>query len=119
MATTGSMNKLATFQRDTGTIGLGGSKVSHWTDIPGLVRVPVEYKPQRGRERVQAGRLEAATVAFIVVQGCRAVRGLTPADVVIVHDETGDIPHRVHSIENPDQMGQDYEIITEKGVQLG
>lgn len=119
MATQGSMNKLATFQRDTGTIGLGGSKTRNWSDLPGLVRVPVEYKPQRGRERVQAGRLEAATVAFVTIQDCAAVRGVTPADIIVIHDDRGDIPHRIYSIENPDQRSRDVEIVVEKGVQLG
>ncbi len=119
MATQGSMSKIATFQRDTGTVGVGGSKVRHWTNIPGLVRVPVEYRPQRGRERVQAGRLEAATVGFITLQACDAVRGLTPADIMVVHERTGDVPHRIYSIENPDQRDRDYELVVEKGVQLG
>lgn len=119
MATVGGMNKLVTFQRDTGTVGVGGSKTRHWTNLPGLARVPVEYKPQRGRERVQAGRLEAATVAFITIQDCAAIRGLTPADIVIVHEQTGDVAHRIYSIENPDQIGRDVEIVVEKGVQLG
>lgn len=113
------MNKLATFRRDTGAIGAGGTKTRHWTDIPGLVRVPVEYRPQRGRERVQAGRLEAATVGFVTLQGCDAVRSLTAADIMIVHEQSGDVSHRIYSIENPDQRSRDYELVVEKGVQLG
>lgn len=119
MATTGSMSKLATFKRDTGAVGVGGSRTRNWTDLPGLVRVPVEYKPQRGRERVAAGRLEAATIAFITVQACDAIRHVTPADIIVIHDETGDIAHRIYSLENPDQRSRDYEIVAEKGVQLG
>lgn len=119
MATQGSMNKLATFKRDTGAVGVGGSKTRHWTDIPGLVRVPVEYRPERGRERVQAGRLEASTVAFITIQDCAAVRGVTPADVVFIHEQSGDVPHRIYSLENPDQRSRDVEIVAEKGVSLG
>jgi head-tail adaptor len=113
------MTKRVTFQRDTGTIGVGGSKTRHWTDIPGLVRVPVQYQPQRGRERVQAGRLESATVGFVTLQGCDAVRSLTPADIMVVHEQSGDVSHRIYSIENPDQRSRDYEIVVEKGVQLG
>lgn len=119
MATQGSMTKRVTFQRDTGTIGVGGSKTRHWTDIPGLIRVPVEYRAQRGRERLQAGRLEATTAGIVTVQGCDAVRGLTPGDIMVVHEQSGDIPHRIYSIENPDQRSRDYEIVVEKGVQLG
>lgn len=119
MATTGSMSKIATFKRDTGAVGVGGSRTRNWTDLPGLVRVPVEFKPQRGRERVAAGRLEAATIAFVSIQACEAVRHLTPADIVVIHDETGDLPCRIYSIENPDQRNRDYEIVVEKGVQLG
>lgn len=119
MATQGSMSKIATFKRDTGAVGVGGSKTRNWTDLPGLVRVPVEYKPQRGRERVAAGRLEAATVAFVTVQACNAVRALTPADIVVLHEPNGDVAHRIYSIENPDQRNRDYEIVVEKGVQLG
>jgi head-tail adaptor len=119
MATQGSMSKLATFKRDTGAVGPGGSKIRNWTDVPGLVRVPIEYKPQRGRERVAAGRLEAAALAFITIQDCNAVRDLTPADVVVVHEQSGDVPHRIYSLENPDQRSRDVEIVAEKGVQLG
>lgn len=119
MATQGSMGKLATFKRDTGAVGTGGSKTRNWTELPGLVRVPVEYKPQRGRERVQAGRLEAATVAFVTLQDCAAVRGVTPADIIVIHEQSGDVPHRIYSLENPDQRSRDIEIVVEKGVQLG
>lgn len=119
MATLGSMNKRATFQRDTGTVGVGGSRTRHWSDLPGLVRVPVEYKPERGRDRVQAGRLEASSLGLFVVQGCAAVRDLTTSDIIVIHEQSGDVPHRIVSIENPDQRGRDYEIVAEKGVQLG
>lgn len=118
MATQGSMNKLATFQRDTGVPGVGGSKKRHWTALPGLERVPVEYKPERGRERVQAGRLEASAAAIVTIQDCRAVRGLTPADIVVVHEEAGDVPHRIDSIGNPDQRSRDVEIVAVRGVSL-
>lgn len=119
MATQGSMSKFATFKRDTGTIGVGGSKSRNWTPIPGLTRVPVEYRPQRGRERVQAGRLEAATAAFVTIQASDAVRSLTAADIIVIHERAGDVPHRIYSIENPDQRDRDYELVVEKGVQLG
>ncbi|TDW21067.1 hypothetical protein EV128_12236 [Rhizobium azibense] len=119
MATQGSMSKLATFQRDTGAVGVGGAKTRHWTNLPGLERVPVEYRPQRGRERVQAGRLEASTVAFVTIQDCEAVRALTPADIIVIHEQSGDVPHRIYSLENPDQRSRDVEIVVEKGVQLG
>jgi len=119
MATQGSMSKLATFQRDTGTIGVGGSKTRHWTDIPGLKRVPIEYRPQRGRDRVEAGRLESSAVGFITIQSCIAVDGLTAGDTVIVHERSGDVPHRISSIGNPDQRNRDVEIVVEQGVQLG
>lgn len=118
MATIGSQSKRATFQRDTGTQGVGGSRKRVWTNLPGLERVPVEYKPRRGREAVNAGRLESSTVALVTVQGCAAVRALTPADIVIIHEDGADIPHRIDSIENPDQRGRDYEIVVGKGVQM-
>ena len=119
MATPGSMSKLATFKRDTGGTGVGGSKTRNWTNIPGLERVPVEYRPQRGRERVQAGRLETSALAFITIQDCAAVRGLTTADVVVIHEQSGEIAHRIYSLENPDQRSRDVEIVAEKGVSLG
>lgn len=119
MATQGSMVKRATFKRDTGTPGPGGSKTRNWTAIPGLVRVPVEYKPERGRERVTAGRLESATVAYITVQDCAAIRDVTTGDIIVVHERSGDVAHVIHSLENPDQRGRDVEIVAEKGVQLG
>jgi hypothetical protein len=112
------MNKLATFQRDTGATGVGGSKTRNWTPLPGLERVPIEYRPQRGRERVNAGRLENSTVAYITIQDCAAVRALSPSDIIVVHEQTGDVPHRIYSLENPDQRSRDVEIVAEKGVQL-
>jgi len=119
MATQGSMNKLATFMRDTGAVGPGGSKARNWTPLPGLARVPIEYKPQRGRERVAAGRLESAALAYITIQDCAAVRDLTAADIVVVHEQSGDVPHRIYSLDNPDQRSRDVEIVAERGVQLG
>ena len=118
MATTGSMEKRATFQRDTGTVGVGGSKTRHWTDLPGLKRVSVEYRPERGRERAQAGRLEASAVAIVTLQDCAAVRALTEADIIVIHEQAGDVPHRIDSIGNPDQRSRDIEIVAVKGVQL-
>ncbi len=115
MATLGTMNKLATFQRDTGTIGVGGSRKRNWSNLPGLVRVPVQYKPERGRDRVQAGRLEASAMALFIVQGCAAIRDLKTSDVVVIHEQNGDVAHRIISIENPDQHGRDFEIVAEKG----
>lgn len=118
MANTGSMSKRATFQRDTGTIGVGGSKTRNWSTLPGLARVPVEYRPERGRERVQAGRLESSAPAIITLQDCAAVRDLTPADIIVIHEQTGDVPHRIDSIGNPDQQSRDIEIVAVRGVQL-
>lgn len=119
MATIGSMTKRATFRRDTGTIGVGGSKTRHWTDLPGLIRVSIEYRPERGRERVQAGRLEASAAAIITIQDCAAVRALTPADIIVVHEQSGDVAHVINSIGNPDQRSRDVEIVAVQGVQLG
>ena len=112
------MMKYVTFKRDTGAIGVGGSRERVWTPLEGLVRVPASYTPERGRERVQAGRLQSQTAGMITVQGCNAIRGVTSADIVVVHEQSGDVDHVIHAITNPDQNQALYELTIETGVSL-
>lgn len=112
------MMKYATFKTETGVVGVGGSVTRVWTSVEALTRVPVNYMPERGRERVQAGRLQSQTAGTIKVQGCNAIRAITAGDIVVIHEQAGDVEHVIHAITNPDQNQAVYEMTIETGVSL-
>jgi head-tail adaptor len=115
----GWANKIATFQRNVGGRGVGGSVTYEWQNIAGLVRVSVEYKAERGSDKVNAGRLESSLGGVLRVYGCDAVRELASGDTVVMHDIGKDTVHNIKTISNPDNTGHQYELVVETGVSRG
>lgn len=115
----GWANLRATFKRDTGVEGVGGSVERVWLPIDNLTRVPVEYKPERGRDRVEAGRIQSSVAGVLRIYGSDATRQITPADTITVHHIGGDVDYTIQSVTNPDNTGHQYEMTVEEGVSLG
>lgn len=105
----GRLRKRAFFQRkDREPDEQGGGAVS-W--VPLLDRAAA-FAPERGRERLKAGRLEAALGGVVTIRSCSATRAITEADRVLIDG----VPYQIRSIANPDSRDRDLEIVVEKGV---
>ena len=69
--------------------------------------------PERGRERVDAGRLESAAGATLEVRSSSDTRGVTPADRVLINGTT---VYNIREIDNPDRRNRRLVMVLEKGV---
>lgn len=108
----GKLNKRVTFQREQlAPDGIGGNALT-WSPIAGLAGIPCRFIPERGRERLEAGRIEAAAAGILVVRSSEGTRGLTEKDRAVFDG----VPHNIKSITNPDQRGRDLELVVERGV---
>lgn len=105
----GRLNKRCTFQSPVETDDGGGGSAIVWTDG---VTVWGGLAPERGRERVDAGRLTGNTGGVLTVRSSIATAAITPASRVIIDGETWN----VRSNESPDQRGKFREMVVEKGV---
>lgn len=97
--------------------GQGGSTVD-FVPLDGLERIPAEYKPERGQERIEAGRVQAEVAGTLRVRSCAAVRDVTASDFVILHEIDGDVTHAIRADINPDQRNRFVEFTIERGVAL-
>lgn len=108
----GRLVKKVTFQREqTADDGGGGQEVT-WASITGLVRVSASFTPERGRERLEAGRLEAAVAGRLWMRSFAAARGVTEKDRVMIDD----VPYVIRSITNPDGRNIELEMTVERGA---
>lgn len=71
------------------------------------------YAPERGREQVSQGRIQASAMALLTIRWARHIAyAVTESTRVIVDD----VPHNIRSIANPDQRRKALEIVVERGV---
>lgn len=108
----GRLNKKVTFQRSSSVSDGGGGGAVSWANITGLVRVSASYTPERGRERIEADRLEAASAGVLRMRSFELSRTITELDRVLIDD----IPHQIRSVINPDQKNAELEMTVERGV---
>lgn len=109
MARIGRLNKRVTFQSESRVPdGAGGNSVS-WANG---VTVWGAFHPERGRERLQGGRLEASLAGILVVRSSNDTRSITERDVVTVDG----IRYAIKSISNPDQRNHMLEMMVERGT---
>ncbi len=73
------------------------------------------FQPQRGREALEAGRLESS------VAGILTIRQSTEADAVTAADQVriGGAEYQIRAIVDPTQRGAYWEISVERGVGQG
>lgn len=106
MAGAGTLRQRVTFQQEVTTPdGMGGTS-SSWSNT---VTVWAGVKSLRGREMVQAGRLEASTVYLITLR----YRDDITEDMRILWKNK---LLNIRSIANPDQKQQWLEVTAEAGV---
>ncbi len=73
------------------------------------------FKPERGRERLEAGRLEASHAGVLTVRSSSDTRGVTEADQVRIDG----VAYQIRTIANPDRRGRFLEMTVERGVGQG
>lgn len=108
----GRLIKRVTFQREAATDDDGGGQAVSWGNITGLVRISATFMPERGRERIEAGRLEAAIAGVLQIRSFTLSRTVTEKDRVLIDD----IPHQIRAIVNPDQRNEMLDMTVERGV---
>lgn len=108
----GNLVKRVTFQREATVDDDGGGQSVSWADISGLVRVSASFAPERGRERLEAGRLEAAVAGRLWMRSFALARTITEKDRVMIDD----VPYVIRSIVNPDGRNIELEMTVERGA---
>lgn len=105
----GALNKKVTFQREKRTDdGSGGSNRSFVDDFT----VWGGFSPERGSERLEAGRLEAAQGGILRVRSSSTTRSVDESWRVLIDD----VPHQIRGRGNPDQRNRMIEFTVERGV---
>lgn len=109
MARAGQFRDRVTFQQSVETPDGGGGVALVWQTV---AVVWGRYMPQRGRERVAAGRMEASVEGVLHVRGSPETRAITAAHRVLI----GGASYNIRSVANPDRRGQIIEMTVEEGV---
>tara|TARA_Y100000815_G_scaffold228067_1_gene216877 strand:- start:305 stop:646 length:342 start_codon:yes stop_codon:yes gene_type:complete len=107
----GQLRDRVSFYRLTEADDGYGNVHSGWADDPFLT-VWGAFQPERGRERLEAGRMESAVAGVLTVRSSADARAVTPADKVAVKGED----YAIRSITNPDRRNRFLEILVERGV---
>jgi SPP1 family predicted phage head-tail adaptor len=108
--TAGQLRNRVAFQQELrADDGGGGSEVT-W---PTAFTVWGGFRPERGQERLEAGRLQSA------VAGVLTVRATSQTDQIKAEDWRCTIdgdPYNIRSIVDRDMRGKFYEMTVERGV---
>lgn len=105
------LRKRVTFQRESRTADGAGGYALAWTT---LCSVWGQNAPERGRERVAAGRVEADLTGILTVRSSTKTRAVTTSDKVLIDG----VAHNIRSISNPDQGNRFLEMVVERGVSV-
>ena len=89
----GRLRDRVQFQRETGGDDGYGNSVSGWADHG--VPVPADMRETLGKEKVEAGRVEASRTATLRVRANALTNGITPADAAVVRGERWNIRSNV------------------------
>ncbi|MEM6381088.1 MAG: phage head closure protein [Pseudomonadota bacterium] len=104
----GPMRKRITFQQEVkAPDGAGGHDLS-WID---LTTVWGSFKPERGTERVEAGRLEDSLRGVIKVRSSSITRQVTAGFRAMIDGQ----PYNLGPPSNPDQRNRYLEFVAERG----
>lgn len=113
MPRAGRMRDRITFQRHEDVADGMGGRDAGWRD---LFTVWGELRPERGRERVEAGRVSERTAGVLVVRSSVQTRGLTAADRF--QDAAGAI-YQIRSVTDPARRRRELEITFDDGAATG
>lgn len=104
----GSMRKRITFQLETEVPDGGGGYELGWSE---LATVWGSFKPERGNERVQAGRIAETLAGVMRVRSSATTRLVTTSHIAVMDGEG----YNIRSITNPDQRDKYIELAVERG----
>ena len=114
-----SMRAIVTFKEPGGAgDGMGGGYSRDYVPIVGLERIKGEFKPERGRERLESGRLESTVAGTLRVRSSAAARSVRAGNIVTMHEIEGDEDYNIHAVINPDQRNRYLEFTIERGGAL-
>lgn len=105
----GPLRKRIRFERGSKTADGGGGSSLQWLQF---LEVWGSFAPERGRERVEAGRLEAAVAGIVRIRSSLSARQILTSDRAVFDG----VPHQIRSITNPDQRNKYLELVVERGV---
>ncbi len=105
----GLLNKRAAFERRMLVDDNAGGNTEAWAP---LVTVWAQFAPERGRERIQAGRLDAALAGVLRIRSSIESRGIVVTDRATIDGHV----YNIRSIANPDQRGRVLELAIESAV---
>jgi SPP1 family predicted phage head-tail adaptor len=110
MLRAGRLNKRVAFaRRDSTADAYGNVSAGGWT---ALFTVAGGLRESTGRERIQAGALQAPMAAMLTVRSSSLTRLLTEADSAVIDG----VRWNIRSIANPDQRNQRLELTVEREV---
>jgi SPP1 family predicted phage head-tail adaptor len=109
---TPNLRERVTFQRLTGGDDGYGNVVAGWADLSGGVSIPADMRETPGKERVDAGRLEASATATIRIRSSAFARGLTETDRVLARG----VAWNIRGIAPMGNNGMFLDILCERGV---
>lgn len=107
----GQLRDRVTFQKEIRTPDGGGGSTKSWGDD---LTVWGQFNPERGRERLAAGRLESALGGVLKIRSSIAARALTTSHRVTIDGDR----FQIRSIANPDRRNRFLEMVVEKNVAL-
>lgn len=102
----GLLNKRARFERLERVPSGAGGYSEQWVEH---ATVWAQFSPERGRERVQQGRIASAFAGVLRIRSSVTARAITQAHRVVLDGVT----YNIRSIANPDQRGDMLEMVIE------
>lgn len=101
---------IVSFQRlDTTADVYGNVSSGGWSEV---FETRGDLRETRGRERVEAGALQAPMSAILMVRSDTLTRGVTESDSAVIDG----VRWNIRSIANPDQRSRWLEMTVERGV---
>jgi len=80
----GRLRHRVTFQRTVaGDDGYGNATTSGWATVINALRLSASFRPEFGREQLEAGRLEATLRGTLTVRRSSVTKTITEADRVV------------------------------------
>ena len=104
----GSLRKRITFRSEIEAAdGYGGYALT-WSD---LTTVWGSFKPERGSEKVEAGRIAETLAGVMRVRSSTTTRQITTSHIAVMNGQS----YNIKAVSNPDQRNRFLEITVERG----
>lgn len=104
----GQLRKRITFRFETEVPDGGGGYELGWSD---LATVWGSFKPERGSERVEAGRIAETLAGVMRVRASTTTQQITTAHVAVMNGQS----YNIKAVSNPDQRNKFLELSVERG----